>query len=557
MKRLDIKKRTIGRCNTKVAAPSKYSIMKKAVLTAALGLFLFACNDPYDGTTFTAYEEKPISTFLDEHPQDFSTWVELLRYTNLYNTLNVKTDYTAFVPNNAAMADYLQAKGVATVTELNLEEAVYLVRNHIIHGKAIKKSQFSPGAIEWKNANDDNLTVVFGTTNSGVYINGYGLIVEADIAATNGVIHALNKVLVPITATVFDRLSDSRYSILKEAVVMTGYDELLKTVSVDDIDQNGKPFKRRYFYTLFAIADSTFNVDNINNVTDLISLLGVNDVDYTNSSNGLNQYVAYHILSQLKSSTNFMESLVSDTSKNINTLASRELINLSVSKTKDLQLNFDYGLNSGTRVLKADIPCKNGVVHEVSTWMPVKTPPLTVVVWDLTDYAELGAVCKYFQSPTPNGGSSTYTKTLAVGEVSSYTWESIPANKTTVVTYVNNRINDGVYYQTQNYDHLRLELGAGGWVEMQSPDIVKGKYKITIGYISYLSTTNAGEMQCYIDGVKVGASFFVSNNSQDALKTVVLNTGYSFTSTDSHKLRIVGIDGKRLSLDYIKFEPIK
>jgi hypothetical protein len=252
-----------------------------------------------------------------------------------------------------------------------------------------------------------------------------------------------------------------------------------------------------------------------------------------------------------------MESLVSDTSKNINTLASRELINLSVSKTKDLQLNFDYGLNTGTQILKADIPCKNGVVHEVSTWMPVKTPPLTVVVWDLTDYAELGAVCKYFQSPTPNGGSSTYTKTLAVGEVSSYTWESIPANKTTVVTYVNNRINDGVYYQTQYYDHLRLELGAGGWVEMQSPDIVKGKYKITIGYISYLSTTNAGEMQCYIDGVKVGASFFVSNNSQDALKTVVLSTGYSFTSTDSHKLRIVGIDGKRLSLDYIKFEPIK
>ena len=74
--------------------------MKKYILILFMGLLLFSCNDPYEGTTFTAYEELPISSYLASRPDDFSMWVDLLKYSNLYNTLNLQTAYTVFAPDD-------------------------------------------------------------------------------------------------------------------------------------------------------------------------------------------------------------------------------------------------------------------------------------------------------------------------------------------------------------------------------------------------------------------------------------------------------------------------
>jgi hypothetical protein len=63
-------------------------------------------------------------------------------------------------------------------------------------------------------------------------------------------------------------------------------------------------------------------------------------------------------------------------------------------------------------------------------------------------------------------------------------------------------------------------------------------------------------MQCSLDGVKLGNQITLSNTTTDELKSVVLSDSFEFSETTDHQLRIVSLDGKLLTLDYIKFEPV-
>lgn len=531
--------------------------MKKYILLYIMGTILFSCKDPYEDTIFTAYEELPISNYLDSRPDDFSMWVDLLKYTDLYNTFNLYTEYTGFIPTNEAIQEFLLAEGVGSVTELDSADADYLVKYHTLHGKVLMQSEFKTGAIDWPTVTDDNLSLTFKEGGSSqIYINNYSRISELDIEVINGVIHVIDKVLIPVKETVYDRLDPVKFSILKAAVDLTGYDELLKTVSVEDVDEDGLPIVKRYYYTLFSVDDSTYNAMGINSIDDLVKQLEVGGTDYEDRENDLNKYVAYRILTQLYSSDVLSTFEDGQTSRNINTLANKELINLSISEQNLLRLNYDETTGNSTGLIDFDITCKNGVVHEVNTWLPVTTPPTTVVDWDLANYADLAAICSYFQSPNPRGGSGTYEKIVPEGEVAEYSWQAVPIIKSNVITYVNNRNNDGVRYYTEYYDHLKINTGAGGWVQIESPVIVKGTYKITLHYISYISASSGGSMQCYIDGTKLGPSFFVTNSNEESLANKVLSTSFTFNETDKHQLRIVGLDGRDLRLDYIKFEPL-
>ena len=532
--------------------------MKKILLAYLLGCVLFACNDPYEGSTYVAYDELPVASYLNSRPEDFSLWVELLRYTDLYNTFNLYTEYTAFVPNNEAVQKFLDEQGYNSVTDIDKEYATFLVKYHTLHDKVLKQEEFASGVMDWPTAINEYLSLSFGEGGlNAIYINNTSRITELDIEVTNGVVHVLNEVLIPVVETIWDRINSNRFSIMKDAVLATGYEALLDTVQEIALDELGQEYIKRYYFTLFAISDSIYNIDGIQSLNDLINKLGEDQTNYTDPENLLNQYVAYHIVSQ-RQSYDVLATFEGDVvSKNINTYADKELINISAPDI-GISINYDETTQTGTSIIeyKNDITCKNGVMHEVDTWMPVTTPPTTVIDWDLANYSDLAAICTYFQSPNPRGGAGTYEKVVPADEVEAYYWESIPLTKPDVITYVNNRNNDGIYYDCMFYDHLEISTGAGGWLEITSPVVVKGTYKLTLYYVSYFSGTSRGEMQCYIDNTKLGSSFFVSNSSIQKIASKVLTQSITFDETDNHTLRIIGIDDNKLELDYIKFEPL-
>lgn len=532
----------------------KYPDMKNIYLIFFCVLCLFSCEDPYENTTYTAFEELPAATYLASQPDDFELWTSLLEHAGLYNTLNLQRVYTLFVPTNEAVEKYLQQHNIQAVTDIPREEAAYLIKYHVLEGVAFDQSQFVSGVINAPTETDDRLSIEFREGGLGsIYVNGIARIAQLDIKVTNGIIHSIEEVLIPVKETILQKLQDERYSIFHDAVIATGHDAILNTISVEDVDDQGNLVEKRYRFTAFAVPDSIYALQGITGLEDLKTKVNATGVDFTAPENELNKYIAYHLLSQLKSYDDLANFPEGQTSMNINTLAENELISFT-NVGGSLTINHDQETEAeNITFVKANINAKNGVIHEISNWMPTFTPPMVTVLWDLADYPDLAAVTENYQSASL---SSTYTKVLSKGEISTYTWNSMPESKYNVLSYRNNRNADGVWYQTHNYDHLRITLGPSGWVEMETPVLIEGTYKISLQFVSGRFTDNTGLMQLSLDGQQLGGQIVISNPTTDQIKTVQLASSFELTETDSHTLRIVGIDGKLLTLDYILFEPV-
>jgi uncharacterized surface protein with fasciclin (FAS1) repeats len=116
----------------KYSANLKTRYMKNICLIFFLGLVMFSCQDPYENNLYKAYEELPVATYLKSKPEEFSMWVEVIERAGLFNTLNLNTTYTCFVPSNDAVREYLNNRNLTSVSELSAEEAAVLVKYHTI-----------------------------------------------------------------------------------------------------------------------------------------------------------------------------------------------------------------------------------------------------------------------------------------------------------------------------------------------------------------------------------------------------------------------------------------
>ena len=334
---------------------------------------------------------------------------------------------------------------------------------------------------------------------------------------------------------------------------MAGYEERLKTVYTPSIDEQGNPIEIRYRYTAFAVANQTFAADNIRSISDLITKLSANNgLPYTDVRNPLNQYVAYHLLGQLRDYASLGQFPSGQRKMNINTLADKQLIKMSEGQG-ELLLNSNAANTTGIKFLEFNVLCKNGVLHEVNNWMPVFTPERVSVIWELSDYPDVEANVTQFKKANL---SAQYNKTFVTGDLKSIIWSARPETRSNVLIYRNSRPADGIYYSdVLNYDHLRVTLGESGWIEMNSPVIVKGKYKVTFFWPSPIQATSTGICSFILDGALMRDKHTISNTRTDRQLEQALGN-VTFEETTSHKLRILSLDGKLITLDYIRFDPI-
>lgn len=127
----------------------------------------------------------------------FSILVSAVVKTGLTNTLATTNNITVFAPNNNAFraAGYTSA----SIDGLNAAEVAKLktiLQNHVI-AERIPSSAINSTNIEKTTLNPAPNNKLYATRNAnGVYINGVQVI-AADVNTANGVIHVINKVLVP------------------------------------------------------------------------------------------------------------------------------------------------------------------------------------------------------------------------------------------------------------------------------------------------------------------------------------------------------------------------
>jgi uncharacterized surface protein with fasciclin (FAS1) repeats len=169
------------------------------MMLCALVIFLFAvstilqgCGGDTSTTTTTTTSPAGADTIpgLASKTASLSTLVAALKAADLVDTLSGKGPFTVFAPNN----DAFDAIPKATLTYLlaNQTALTQVLTYHVVSGKVLSTDLKNGEKV--KTLEGDNVTVKLD--GSGVMVND-AKVIKADVMASNGVVHIIDKVLLP------------------------------------------------------------------------------------------------------------------------------------------------------------------------------------------------------------------------------------------------------------------------------------------------------------------------------------------------------------------------
>lgn len=123
--------------------------------------------------------------------EDFSILVAALQKAELVSALQAEGPFTVFAPTNAAFEDLLKALNISASDLLNQPDLAKVLLYHVVSGKVM-----STDLTEGLEAATLNGEKVKFDLSGGVKVSG-STVTSADIEAGNGVVHVIDKVLVP------------------------------------------------------------------------------------------------------------------------------------------------------------------------------------------------------------------------------------------------------------------------------------------------------------------------------------------------------------------------
>ena len=125
----------------------------------------------------------------------FSILVDAVSKAGLVDALSAEGPYTVFAPTNDAFEMLFKDLGISGVSDLTAEQLKPILLYHVVSGKVMAEDVKS-GKVATLN---EDAWMNIDASKSGVMIDGSSKVIIADVEGTNGVIHAIDKVLVPET----------------------------------------------------------------------------------------------------------------------------------------------------------------------------------------------------------------------------------------------------------------------------------------------------------------------------------------------------------------------
>jgi uncharacterized surface protein with fasciclin (FAS1) repeats len=170
-------------------------VLRKSALVAAalaVALTLSACSNDSDTATETVPEETTVGTIVDVASADatLSTLVAALTAAELVETLGGEGPFTVFAPTDEAFAALPAGVVDALLLPENKAVLIQILTYHVVPGK-VMAADVTDGDV----ATVEGQTVKLSTMG-GVTVNG-ATVVTPDVAASNGVIHAIDAVILP------------------------------------------------------------------------------------------------------------------------------------------------------------------------------------------------------------------------------------------------------------------------------------------------------------------------------------------------------------------------
>ena len=122
----------------------------------------------------------------------FDSLVAAVAKAELVDTLANDGPFTVFAPTDEAFAEALDALGV-TLDDLSKEDLTQILTYHVVPGKLYSEDVVAASSATTVQGGD--VSIAAGT--NGVTLNGDVNVVATDVLANNGVIHVVDKVLLP------------------------------------------------------------------------------------------------------------------------------------------------------------------------------------------------------------------------------------------------------------------------------------------------------------------------------------------------------------------------
>jgi len=121
---------------------------------------------------------------------DFSILVEAVTKAGLAGALSAEGPFTVFAPTNEAFNALFKQLGVGGVKDLTAEQLTPILTYHVVSGK-VMSTDLKNSSVATLNGQKIKIDL-----SSGVKINE-SKVTTADIAGTNGVVHVIDRVLLP------------------------------------------------------------------------------------------------------------------------------------------------------------------------------------------------------------------------------------------------------------------------------------------------------------------------------------------------------------------------
>lgn len=544
----------------------------KQIFLFMLPLLAFiACEDPYKDSTYQVYDENPISSYLSDQ-SDYSEWVSILKYANMFNALNqADQDFTAFVPNNEAVTAFYQKKGVASIEELGAEYAKSLILFHTVLDTISVDDFINSTSIT--NLSKDQLSIQIDSTTAGeAILNGEARVTQMAFSVSNGVIYFLADVMTPLVETVYERVAQNEsYSIMREALDATGWADSLNTLA-DTTYLDGVQSVSKRYYTFLAVTNASFAQEGIQNLSDLKTTLGAGE-NVQDSANALFQYVAYHILQSNYTLENLTSFNGADTSSIWDTAADNQVLMVTLDSLSQEKFFLNQlGTPANFVVESSDVLAKNGFLHEISGYLPIWEPQQATVLWDLTDYGDVRNLVpsEIYQPAAPVSSEDNLNIFDAASYVAEVSASGVSNRTYNYLAYVTCKTNlrDANYF-----DRLVINLGYLGHVTMRTPTLVKGKYRVDLKFVYLsdhafmrtMSDGNGGLMKISFDGDHVAnvSPYTTVTRTLAGVYDATLYDEIEFETTAKHDFKIIIMDPAAstnskfsLQLDCITFTPI-
>lgn len=302
--------------------------LKSIALMMTAAIVLSACkkDETEDITPMPTPQEMNIVETAQSLPQ-FSILVDAVVKAGLADALQADGPFTVFAPTNDAFEMLFTQLGVSGVEDLTADQLAPILLYHVVGSKVMAADVMS-GYIPTLNTTAPNVNsvLILADVSKGVQLNGGANVTATDVMASNGVIHVIDKVLLP-TDVVDIAINNSTFSILVEAVV--------KADLVDALKADGP-------YTVFAPTNAAFEA--------LFAQLGVNGISDLTAEQ-LAPILLYHVVSGNVRAADVTSGMVP-------TLNPDAQIDILVSE-------MGVKLNGSSNVIATDVQGTNGVVHVI------------------------------------------------------------------------------------------------------------------------------------------------------------------------------------------------